>query len=161
MASDMQTRVLMVCTGNICRSPSAEGILRHMVAAQGLESRIAVDSAGTTSWHQGEGPNPLAVTTAKARGYDLSPLRSRPLTARDYFDFDLLLGMDETHIAHMTRAKPAESTAEIALFLDAWPEAGRGDVPDPYYGDETDYEYAIDLIEGGCRGWIARLTRDA
>lgn len=161
MASDTQTRILMVCTGNICRSPSAEGILRHMVRAQGLESRVAVDSAGTADWHHGEGPSRLAVIAAKARGYDLTDLRSRPLQAQDFYDFDIILGMDEGHIAHLTRAKPADSPAEIALFLDAWPDAGRGDVPDPYYGDETDYEYAIGLIESGCKGWIARLAGDA
>ncbi|MBO6837957.1 MAG: low molecular weight phosphotyrosine protein phosphatase [Alphaproteobacteria bacterium] len=157
MTKSRAARVLMVCTGNICRSPSAEGVLRHLAIAEGLADRIEIDSAGTTDWHAGEPPSQRAQVAAKARGYDISGLRARPLRREDYFDFDWMLAMDEGHIAHLVRNRPEDATAEIVLFLDPAPQVGRGDVPDPYYGGEDDYEYSLDLIEAGCRGWLERL----
>lgn len=150
-------RVLMVCTGNICRSPSAEGVLRHMIAAAGLSDQVFVDSAGTTDWHTGESPSRLGVIAAQARGYDFSGITARPLQANDYQDFDLILAMDHGHREILMKACADEMQGKIQMFLSAAPEAGRDDVPDPYYGDATDYESALDLIEMGCRGWLARL----
>ncbi|MDW3205119.1 MAG: low molecular weight protein-tyrosine-phosphatase [Alphaproteobacteria bacterium] len=161
MTKSRAARLLMVCTGNICRSPSAEGVLRHMAAAAGLSDRIEIDSAGTTDWHAGDPPSNPALAAAKARGYDLTELRARPLRREDYYEFDWMLAMDEGHIAHLTRHRPADATAEIVLFLDPAPEVGRGDVPDPYYGGAEDYEYSLDLIEAGCRGWLERLKGGA
>lgn len=158
MTRSQSIRVLMVCTGNVCRSPSAEGVLRHLLAAEGLSDRVSVDSAGTTSFHEGEGPSHLAVVAAAARGYDFSGLVSRPLRPSDYTDFDLILAMDDGHKRHLENAKSADASAEIAMFLDAAPEAGRSDVPDPYYGGAAEYEAALDLIETGCRGWIRRFS---
>jgi protein-tyrosine phosphatase len=157
MTNSPSVRVLMVCTGNICRSPSAEGVLRHMLVAEGLFDRVTVDSAGTTSFHKGEGPSRLAVVAAAARGYDFSGLVSRPLRPSDYTEFDLILAMDDGHKRHLDRARPDDAPSEVAMFLDAAPEAGRPDVPDPYYGGGDDYEYALDLIETGCRGWVRRF----
>ena len=158
MTNSESVRVLMVCTGNVCRSPSAEGVLRHMLAAEGLSDQVSVDSAGTTSFHEGEGPSRLAVVAATARGYDFSGLVSRPLRPSDYTEFDLILAMDDGHKTYLDRARPEGAPCEIAMFLDAAPEAaGRRDVPDPYYGDGDDYEYALDLIEACCRGWVARF----
>lgn len=161
MTDSFPYRVLMVCTGNICRSPSAEGILRHMLAEAGLADRVEVDSAGTTGWHVGDGPSAPAVKAAARRGYDLSDLRARELAPSDFAEFDLILAMDDGHYERLTRDAPAGARARIAMFLDAAPDVGRRDVPDPYYGGDSDYEYAIDLIETGCRGWVSRLAAPA
>ena len=150
-------RILMVCTGNICRSTTAEALLRHMVADAGLSNKIVIDSAGTTDWHKGEPATPMAVALAEERGYDFTGIRSRPIKESDFEEFDLLLGMDESHITYLERHKPSGAGAEIALFLSADDAAGRPDVPDPYYGGLPEYTYSLDLIEQGCRAWIARL----
>lgn len=150
-------RVLMVCTGNICRSPSAEGILRHLLAEAGLDSHVSVDSAGTSAFHQGETPSRLAVLAAEKRGYHFRDLRSRPLRPEDYHEFDLILAMDEGHMARLKAMCPNGATAQLAMFLSQTPQAERADVPDPYYGGEAEYEYAIDLIETGCRHWVDAL----
>ena len=150
-------RILMVCTGNICRSTTAEGVLRHMLKEAGLADRVAVDSAGTKDWHEGESPTPQAVVSAEARGYDFTGIFSRPLRPSDYTEFDLILGMDDSHIAHLTRSKPASASPDIRLFLDAAPDVGRHDVPDPYYGGVPEYEYSLDLIEAGCKAWVQAL----
>lgn len=150
-------RVLMVCTGNICRSPSAEGILRHMLVDAGLDRRVTVDSAGTSDFHQGETPSHLAVVAAGKRGYEFSDLRSRPLKAEDFTDFDLILAMDHGHMAKLKDRAPGNATAELAMFLSESPAVGRDDVPDPFYGGEAEYEYAFDLIETGCRDWVETL----
>lgn len=158
MTRQRTTRVLMVCTGNVCRSPSAEGVLRHLLDEEGLSDHVTVDSAGTTGFHEGEGPSKLAVIAAEARGYDFSDLVSRPLRPSDYAEFDLILAMDDGHKHHLENAKPQNARAEIAMFLDSAPEAGRHDVPDPYYGGTAEYEAALDLIETGCRGWVRRFA---
>jgi protein-tyrosine phosphatase len=150
-------RVLMVCTGNICRSPTAEAILRHMAEEAGLGDRLAVDSAGTMGWHTGHPPSGPAVARARRRGYDLSTLRARQAVAEDHTRFDLLLAMDRGHLSHLERLRPSGTTAECALFLDALPDQPVREVPDPYYGDDRDYDYALDLIEDGCRAWLERL----
>jgi len=160
--ADVKTfRVLMACTGNICRSPSAEGVLRHMLDEAGLSDWIEVDSAGTMDWHVGDSPSHLAVVAAEKRGYDFTGIVARALRASDYQDFDLILAMDEGHRDFLTNNRPASAKGSIAMFLDAAPEIGRIDVPDPYYGGEAEYEYSLDLIEAGCRGWVARLTESA
>lgn len=161
MTKTKPCRVLMVCTGNICRSPSAEVVLRHMAGDAGLSDWISVDSAGTADWHTGESPSRLAVVAGQARGYDFTGVRARPLEAKDYQEFDLILPMDEGHYAILTKACPADARNKIKMFLEMAPQAGRVDVPDPYYGDITDYEYALDLIEMGCRGWINHLQETA
>jgi len=152
--------VLFVCTGNICRSPTAEGVLRHKLAQQGLGDQVSVDSAGLGDWHVGDPPEPRAVARAKLRGYDLGLLRARQLTPRDYYSFDLILGMDQGHMAAMTRNRPASASAELHLFLDFAPDPIRSrEVPDPYYGGLGDYDRALDLIEPGSDGLILALER--
>lgn len=149
--------VLFVCTGNICRSPSAEGVFRRMLAAEGLSDRILADSCGMAGYHVGEPPTRAAQRAAAARGYDLSALRARRFELADLQRFDLLLAMDSGHREQLLRAAPEAAQGRIALFLDAAPETGRAEVPDPYCGGAADYEYALDLIEAGCRGWLSRL----
>jgi len=148
------TRVLFVCTGNICRSPTAEGVFRHLVRAEGLEDRIHVDSAGTHDYHLGDPPDPRSVAAALRRGYDLAELRARQLAAKDFSAFDLLLAMDSGHLRIMRRLAPATAAERLRLFLDYAPRTGLRDVPDPYYGEARDFETTLALIELGARGLL-------
>ena len=158
----MPLRILVVCTGNICRSPSAEGVFRGMAAARGMGGAIAFESAGTSDWHVGEPRTDLAVIEAARRGHDLSDLRARQVDPADLDRFDLILGMDAGHVAKLGRMADAASPggrAEIALFLAATAEPHR-DVPDPYGLGEAAYRHSLDLIEEGCAAWLDRLRNE-
>jgi protein-tyrosine phosphatase len=150
-------RILFVCTGNICRSPTAEGVFRHLVRSEGLEDRIGTDSAGTHDYHVGEPPDPRSVAAAMRRGYDIKDLRARRLAPDDFARFDLLLAMDRGHLRLMRRLAPAPAAPRLRLFLDYAPRLGLSDVPDPYYGDARDFESALGLIEHGARGLLDAL----
>ena len=150
-------RLLFVCTGNICRSPVAEGAFRHLLDQAGLSHQVTVESAGTGDWHLGEPPDERAQAAARRRGIDISGLRARRLAASDFGRFDLMLAMDRGHLRTLERAAPAGARAELRLFLDTAPELGIAEVPDPYYGEETGFEVMLDLIEAGCRGLLASL----
>jgi protein-tyrosine phosphatase len=147
-------RILFVCTGNICRSPTAEAVMRAKLAAAGLDH--TVDSAGIQGFHTGEPPHAPAIRAAAARGYDLLPLRARRLERSDFRRFDLLLAMDRTHLERMRRLAVA-GPGRIGLFLDHAPWLEEREVPDPYYGGSTEFEHVLDLIEAGCEGLIAML----
>lgn len=149
--------VLFVCTGNICRSPTADGVFRRLVADAGLGSSILVDSAGTHGYHIGDPPDPRTVRAAAARGYDLSTLRARKLTTGDFHRFDLILAMDRGHLDIMRRMAPAGASAELALFT-AWAPApfAHHDVPDPYYGGPDGFATVLDMVEAGARALLAR-----
>jgi protein-tyrosine phosphatase len=149
-------KILTVCTGNICRSPSAEVILREHLAAAGLDRLVQVDSAGTADYHIGEPPSDPALRLAARRGYDLAPLCARQVDAADFADFDLILAMDRGHFGRLTALQPVGARARLHLFLEVLPQAGP-DLPDPYYGGDGDYETMLDLIEAAVPGWIARL----
>ena len=157
-AAAAELRVLMVCTGNICRSPTAEGVLRARLARAGLAGRVHVDSAGTQGYHTGEGPDPRAVKAAAARGYDLSPLRARPVLPTDFHRFDWLLAMDEDHLAWLQRKAPPGSRARIELLMSHGRRyAAERNVPDPYYGAAAGFERVLDLVEDGCDGLLAQV----
>ena len=147
------TRILAVCLGNICRSPSAEAVLRARAEAAGL--RVVIDSAGTGSWHLGDPPHSPAIRAGKARGYDLSPLRARKVTADDFTRFDLILAMDRANLSNLEAMRPAGNATPVRLFLDYAPDAGVAEVPDPYYSG--DFDGALDLIEIAADGLIAQL----
>jgi len=148
------TKVLFVCTGNICRSPTAEGVFLHMVEKAGLRKRIRVDSAGTHGYHVGDRPDPRALAAAARRTYDLSKLRARKLQAEDYIEFDYLLAMDRGHLSIMLRDSPAEHKNKIRLFMDYAPHLGHREVPDPYYGDNAGFDLVLDLVEAAAHGLL-------
>ena len=150
--------VLFVCTGNICRSPTADGVARQMIARLGLEREIVVDSAGTTGYHAGERPDPRACAAALKRGYDLRKLRARRLEVQDFERFDLLLAMDDGHLDTLQRKCPAEHLHKVRRFMDYARHHDAREVPDPYYGGDRGFEVVLDMIEDDVGGLIARIT---
>ncbi|MCB1939129.1 MAG: low molecular weight phosphotyrosine protein phosphatase [Rhodocyclaceae bacterium] len=156
----MVQRILFVCTGNICRSPTAEGVTRHWLRMVGLDGAVTVDSAGTQGYHAGEAPDARSQRAAARRGYDLSRLRARKLVEADYARFDLLLAMDRGHLDIMQRKCPPAHQHKLRLFLSYAPELAQDEVPDPYYGEATGFDRVLSLCEAGAQGLIDML-RDA
>ena len=150
-------RVLFVCTGNICRSPTADGVARQMIARLGLGREIAVDSAGTTGYHAGERPDPRACAAAQKRGYDLRKLRARRLEERDFERFDLLLAMEDGHLEIMQRKSPPEYLHKVQRFMDYARHHDAREVPDPYYGGDRGFDVVLDMIEDAVGGLLERL----
>jgi protein-tyrosine phosphatase len=141
--------ILFVCTGNICRSPTAEAVLRDLSEKAGLELHIA--SAGLGDWHVGQPPDERSQHCARTRGYDLSAQRARQVTPRDFEEFDMILAMDRGHLRALQKMAPAQHHAKIRLFV-----AG-SDVPDPYYGGAEGFEKVLDLVEAQCRRLLQEL----
>ncbi len=151
-------RVLFVCLGNICRSPTAEAVFREIVQRGPADVAIEVDSAGTHAYHLGSAPDERAVAAARLRGFDMSSLRARVVVPEDFERFDLLLAMDRQNLRHLLRMAPAGRRDRVRLFLEFAPETGRHEVPDPYYGGATGFEDVLDLIEAASRGLLATLA---
>ena len=153
-------QVLMVCMGNICRSPMAEGVLRHKLAHAGLGDQVAVDSAGTHGFHRGVAADPRAVTQAALRGYRVAGLKSRPVEVADFSRFDLLLAMDHDNLATLQGRCPPSGQHRLQLLLPfANPPGHTDEVPDPYYGSLAGFDLALDLIEPACDGVVRELQR--
>jgi protein-tyrosine phosphatase len=152
-------RVLFVCMGNICRSPTAEGVFKAIVASKGLDDRIDSDSAGTHGYHIGSPPDHRAIAAAKARGYDLTPLRARRVSADDFGAFDLVLAMDSENRTALQRLCPPTHKDRLKLFLEFAPGLSDRDVPDPYYGNRDGFERVLDLAEAGSRGLIEAIRQ--
>ena len=161
MAADPQTvRVLFVCTGNICRSPTAEGVFRAMVDACGLAGRIETDSAGTGGWHEGEPPDERAQQAALMRGIDISGQRARAVTDADFDDFDIIVALDRGHLRTLQAMCPAEAQPRVRLLMDFAPHVGVSDVPDPYYGAFGGFDRVLDLIEAGADGLLRAIREE-
>ena len=143
-------KVLCVCLGNICRSPTAEAVLRHHA-----DGRLEVDSAGTGAWHIGDPPYGPAIQAAARRGYDLAPLRARRFIARDFEVFDLILAMDRRNLEDVEALRPPGNRTRTALILEFAPSCGTEEVPDPYY--TGDFEGVLDLIEFSAKGMLETL----
>ena len=157
--------VLFVCLGNICRSPTAEGVFAARVAAAGLEPCFRVDSAGTGDWHLGRPPDPRTRRAARARGYDLEALRARQVQPEDFHRFDYILAMDGANLRDLDLLRPEDFSGRLDLFLRAAGplaerELGAQEVPDPYGGDADHFERVLDLIERGAEHLLARLRSD-
>jgi protein-tyrosine phosphatase len=150
-------RILMVCLGNICRSPTAEAVLRAKLAAAGLAGRVTVDSAGTGGWHAGEPPDRRSIAHGARRGYELAHLRARRVDDVDFERFDLILAMDEDNLADLEAACPAGRRARLGLLMDC-AEPGHGRVvPDPYSHGPEAFERVLDLVEVACDALVAQL----
>ncbi|MCE6975882.1 low molecular weight phosphotyrosine protein phosphatase [Pseudomonas frederiksbergensis] len=139
-------RVLFVCLGNICRSPTAEGVLRHKLREAGLADQVEVASAGTGDWHVGKAPDKRSQAAAKLRGYDLSAQRAQQVTRADFATYDLILAMDNSNLRHLKALQPAKGKAELDLFLRRY-QSEIDEVPDPYHDSDQGFEQVLDLIE--------------
>jgi len=154
-------RVLMVCSGNICRSPTAEAVLRARLLGARLDGLVEVDSAGTHGFHQSEPPDPRAQAHARRRGYDLSELRARNVTPADFQRFHWMLAMDEGHLGWLQRNAPASATARVELLMrHARRRRDTLEVPDPYYGGPDGFEQVLDLVEDACDGVLDALRAE-
>jgi protein-tyrosine phosphatase len=150
-------KVLFVCLGNICRSPTAEGVLRHLAAKEAPGLALEVDSAGTADYHIGAPPDARSQRAALRRGIDISSLRARQVVADDFARFDLILAMDAENLRELQALQPRNSRASLKRFLDYAPEMEVRDVPDPYYGKAAAFEKVLDLTTAAARGLLAAL----
>lgn len=155
-------RILFVCLGNICRSPTAEGVLRSIAARDFPDLKLDVDSAGTADYHVGEPPDRRTVAAARRRGYDLASLRARQVDPDDFRRFDYILAMDRSNLSELTSRRMAGATAQLALFMSfapgSEPDGDCEEVPDPYYGGVEGFERVLDLCESAARGLLAKLS---
>ena len=152
--------VLVVCTGNICRSPTGEGVLRVKAKARGLDKAVQVASAGTHDYHVGEAPDARSMRHAIKRGYDLSAQRAQQVSLEHFEQFDYILAMDRSHLRILKALAPANSRAKIGLYLDrsqAWKSA---DVPDPYYGGPEGFEHVLDMVEEAADAWLDAMVSE-
>ena len=157
LSDNKKSKILFVCLGNICRSSSAEEIMRTLVRRAGMEKEIAVDSAGILSYHQGELPDPRMRAHAARRGYTLTH-RSRPVTTDDFYDFDLIIGMDDRNVDDLReRAPGVEEETKIRRMADYCVHKVVDYVPDPYYGGASGFENVLDILEDACAGLLEAI----
>lgn len=149
--------VLFVCTGNICRSPTADAVLRKMVADHGLSNVVEVDSAGTHDYHVGEPPDDRSQEHARKRGYDLSMLRARQVQPEDFERFDLILALDDGHLRILNKMCPAQFRSKVHRFTEFCIRHKSHEVPDPYYGGAQGFENVLDLVEDGCEEILQQI----
>lgn len=160
MKSKEKIRVLFICMGNICRSPTAEGVFRHLVEQQGLTEQIIIDSAGTHDYHIGEPPDARAQVAAARRGYDLSGLRARQVARDDFSTFDYILAMDKANLGLLRQQCPDDYRDRLKLFLEFADHGALREVPDPYYGGAQGFEQVLDLAEQGARGLLREIIKN-
>ncbi len=156
----MPVNVLFVCLGNICRSPTAEGVFRKLVNDSGVSEQIHIDSAGTASWHEGKMPDARTIAAAKSRNIDLSILRARAVVANDFHKFDYILAMDESNLNFLQSLKPKNYAGHLGLFLDFGKQKHYCEVPDPYHGGQAGFELVLDLVEDAAAGLLASIQKN-
>jgi protein-tyrosine phosphatase len=152
-------RVLFVCMGNICRSPTAQGVFEHLVERYGLATRIQTDSAGTHAYHVGEPPDVRARQAAGRRGFELGRQRARRVRTEDFLEFDYVLAMDRDNYDDLMSLCPPAHQPKLRLLMDFAPYRGEDEVPDPYYGGQTGFERVLDLIEEAAQGLLAEIQK--
>jgi len=159
MSVEKPYRVLFVCWGNICRSPSAEGVMWHLIRQGGHDGRVECDSAGTMDMHAGNPADRRMQATAKARGFSLES-RAREIRSDDFYKFDLILTMDESNCSEVMKRYTAQKdpTAKVAMFCDYARAHDLKEVPDPYYGGQAGFELVMDLLEDGCAALLAEIV---
>lgn len=155
----MSCAILFICMGNICRSPTADGVLRHKVQRLGLTDQVQVDSAGTHNYHPGSPPDERSQVHALRRGFDLSALRARQVQSDDFARFDLILAMDHDNLALLQRACPAQHRHKLQRLTEFCQRYTSAEVPDPYYGGGAGFETVLDLVEDACDGLLAHLQQ--
>ena len=153
-------KVLFVCLGNICRSPTADGILCELVKREKLDQQVQIDSAGTGDWHVGKAPDVRTIAAAKRRGYDLSFLRARQVLIKDFDEFDYILAMDAANLCALQALKPDHYAGYLGLFLDFGSSKQYREVPDPYYGGNDGFELVLDLVEEAAQGLLAHIRHN-
>jgi low molecular weight protein-tyrosine phosphatase len=151
------TRILFVCLGNICRSPTAEAVLRDLLTREAPDLSVEIDSAGIGDWHIGEPPDQRALVAARRRGLDMSRLRARQIASEDFARFDFILAMDRANLSDLRRRAPAQYRERVRLFLEFAPDVGVDEVPDPYYGGAAGFEEVLDLAEQAARGLLSHI----
>jgi protein-tyrosine phosphatase len=152
-------RLLMVCLGNICRSPTAHGVMEKLISDRGLQALIEVDSAGTGNYHIGESPDSRAAAAAQNRGYDLSSQQARQVTAQDFKAFDHIIAMDNSNLDNLRGGCPAEHQHKLKLLLE-FSNSGRDEVPDPYWSGQNGFELVLDLVEDACGALLDSVAVD-
>ena len=153
----MKTNILFVCLGNICRSPTAQGVFETAVARAGMSDLIHIDSAATAAFHVGNPPDPRSIRAAAARGYDLSHQRARQVRIDDFYQFDYVLPMDRMNFGNLKALRPNDASSHLALFMEYSRLKQYGQVPDPYSGGEDGFELVLDLLEDAAQGLIHHL----
>lgn len=155
----MSYRVLLVCMGNICRSPTAEGVFRHFIKINNLGDKVEVDSAGTHGYHVGEAPDSRTQRAAAARGYNLSQLRARKVARQDLDYFDLILAMDKSNLDNLRRMATPEQQQRLGLFMDYSKNFDDEEVPDPYYGLGHGFDLVLDMVEDASLGLVESIKK--
>lgn len=154
-----EVRVLFVCMGNICRSPTAEAVLRKVLKEQGLDGRVEVDSAGTHGYHVGEPPDPRTQRAAESRGYDMSAIRARKVAAQDLEYFDLILAMDRSNLENLQRICLPDFSGRLGLLMNYSKAFDDDEVPDPYYGLGHGFDLVLDMIEDAAAGLLVEIKK--
>ena len=150
--------VLFICMGNICRSPTAEGVFRHFVEQRGLQESVRIDSAGTHAYHSGEPSDRRAIAAAARRGYDMTGIRARRVQDEDFEEFDLIIAMDDQNLQNLQEMAGQELSSKVSLFLE-YSSGDESEVPDPYYGGTKGFERVLDLVEDASRGLLEMLSQ--
>ena len=151
--------ILFVCTANLCRSPTAEGVLRRKLRNEGLDLEFEIESAGTHDYHAGKPPFPSAVELAKSRGYDITGCVARRIAPGDFDHYDMILAMDKSNLAHLRTIAPTRTKQKIELLLEYGDKYHGQEIPDPYGGTQKQFELALDMIEDGCEGLLELVKR--